>query len=263
MRGAPYDFRIAPHHQGAYFNNLKNLIEETYRINGNRKVTLVAHSMGGLFTIYFLRTQTPAWKREYVSSVVTMGTPWLGTSLITKVYTSGFVFDVEALDPTHLQKVQTSQETAPMLFPRPGAWERSHVILRTPDKNYTIADRSAFFRDLGYPHAVQMYEDITTADYALEHPGVDFHCIYSHGVETPLTYVYNQDPTSTVKHAEIVYGDGDGTVNVESLQGCSIFSLLDAEKTTVHAHRGPDHDQIFQDIDFLKQLRSIVRQNNS
>ena len=262
IRGAPYDFRIAPHHQPQFMTNLKQLVEETYRINGMKKVTLLAHSMGGIFTIYFLRLQTQAWKSHYISSVISLNTPWLGSGLIIKVYTSGFTYGVQAVDATLLQKVQTSQETAPVMFPRLRAWSRDDVILRTPTKNYTVLNRDQFFDDMGFPQASQMYADVNGADYDYEHPGVDFHCIYSHGHDTPFSYTYDQNPMNTHEHSEVTMSDGDGTVNLKSLQGCEVFTNMNRHITTVTPYRGPDHNGIFRDKDFLKNLRSILRQEN-
>ncbi len=258
VRGAPYDFRLAPHHQQKYMRNLRRLVEDTYTINGNTPVTIIAHSMGGLFATYFMKLQKQSWKDKYISSVVSMNTPWLGSGLITKVYSSGFVFDVDVLNAEHFQKVQVSQETAPLMFPRLGAWSPHDVILQTPARNYTVLDRDQMFRDLGFPQAVLMYEDITTPDYEYTHPGVDFHCVYSHGVDTPFTYVYSQDPTTTHLHADIIHSEGDGTVNLGSLQGCNIFRRQDAYKTQVHTYRGPGHDELFAHKHFLKNLRGIL-----
>uniref|UniRef100_A0A1B0GJS7 Putative cholesterol acyltransferase lcat/acyl-ceramide synthase n=1 Tax=Lutzomyia longipalpis TaxID=7200 RepID=A0A1B0GJS7_LUTLO len=45
IRGAPYDFRKAPNENTQWFVDFKVLIEETYALNENQPVTLVAHSM--------------------------------------------------------------------------------------------------------------------------------------------------------------------------------------------------------------------------
>ena len=49
--------------------------------NGNRRVTLVAHSMGGPVSLYFL-TQfarvTQQWKDTYIKSWVTLSGAWSG-----------------------------------------------------------------------------------------------------------------------------------------------------------------------------------------
>ena len=81
IRAAPYDFRYAPHSQPSYFTELRHLVENTWAINGRRKVVLLAHSMGGLFSAYFLSRQTGAWKERYIEAVITVNTPWAGLSL--------------------------------------------------------------------------------------------------------------------------------------------------------------------------------------
>jgi len=78
VRGAPYDFRYAPHSQPFYFVKLRQLVEETWAVNGRRKVVLVAHSMGGLYASYFLRRRSGAWKDQYIEALVTVNTPWAG-----------------------------------------------------------------------------------------------------------------------------------------------------------------------------------------
>ena len=80
VRGAPYDFRYAPHSQAFYFVQLRQLVEETWAINGRRKVVLLAHSMGGLYAAYFLSRQPAAWKDRCVEALVSVNTPWAGQS---------------------------------------------------------------------------------------------------------------------------------------------------------------------------------------
>uniref|UniRef100_A0A915HFX2 Uncharacterized protein n=1 Tax=Romanomermis culicivorax TaxID=13658 RepID=A0A915HFX2_ROMCU len=62
---------------GYYYVDLKHLVEETYRSNGGRKVVLAAFYTGGIYAMTFLNHH--AWKDEYIASLVTIGTPWLGT----------------------------------------------------------------------------------------------------------------------------------------------------------------------------------------
>jgi len=54
---APYDFRMGPHTNKQFMIDLQNLIERAYAENGNQKVALISHSMGGLWTLYFLNQQ--------------------------------------------------------------------------------------------------------------------------------------------------------------------------------------------------------------
>jgi hypothetical protein len=44
--GAPYDWRKAPNELNDYYCDLTKLIEDAYTDNGNRKVVIVAHSLG-------------------------------------------------------------------------------------------------------------------------------------------------------------------------------------------------------------------------
>ena len=49
-----------------YFEDLKSLVEDSYQSNGNRQVTLLSHSYGGLMVLYFLNMTSPAWKRRHI-----------------------------------------------------------------------------------------------------------------------------------------------------------------------------------------------------
>jgi len=81
VRGAPYDFRYAPHSQPFYFVQLRRLVEDTFNLNGRRRVVLFAHSMGGLYAAYFLSRRPAAWKERYIEALITVNTPWAGPRL--------------------------------------------------------------------------------------------------------------------------------------------------------------------------------------
>ena len=85
-RAAPYDFRFGPQSQQQYFNQLKELIEDTYQRSGSLRVSLVTHSMGGLFGLYFLQTQSQEWRQKYVQSFIPLNTPWRGAVLQLNTY---------------------------------------------------------------------------------------------------------------------------------------------------------------------------------
>uniref|UniRef100_A0A915JJX3 Uncharacterized protein n=1 Tax=Romanomermis culicivorax TaxID=13658 RepID=A0A915JJX3_ROMCU len=59
-----------------YYVDLKHLVEETYHSNGGRKVVLATCYTGGIYAMTFLNHHT--WKDEYIASLVTIGTHWLG-----------------------------------------------------------------------------------------------------------------------------------------------------------------------------------------
>lgn len=72
-----------------YFEHLTSLIESTYHENGNRKVMLVAHSMGNMILYYMLRNQKQDWKNKYLDSHVSINAPYIGSVKALKAITSG------------------------------------------------------------------------------------------------------------------------------------------------------------------------------
>ncbi len=67
------------------------------------------------------------------------------------------------------------------------------------------------------PSPVHTHTPTHTA--GLTPPNVTLHCIYGGQVNTPLTFIYGpgQFPDTDPR---VVYGDGDGTVNINSLKSC-------------------------------------------
>ena len=52
-----------------------------YEDNGNTKVTLVVHSMGGPVSLYFLtKFIDQNWKNKYIANYITLAGAWSGTN---------------------------------------------------------------------------------------------------------------------------------------------------------------------------------------
>ena len=179
--GAPYDFRFAPHSMTSYFERLRALTESASARNSGRKVVLVSHSMGGLVSIYFLRRQSQQWKDRYVASLVTLATPWSGSTIMLRAMTSGYAFEVPLLDSLIVRAQQRSSEVAPLLLPRAPAWQPHDVLIQTPAVNYTTASYHQWLDDIGFPLGKEMLQNVQTDDYRLEHPGVHMYCWYGTG----------------------------------------------------------------------------------
>ena len=75
--------------QSEYFKNLKHLIEDTYALNGNKKVVLLVHSLGGLMTLTFLNNQSQQWKDQYIRAIISLAGAWGGSAKAVKVYAIG------------------------------------------------------------------------------------------------------------------------------------------------------------------------------
>ena len=86
----PYDFRLGVADKykhfgpgnayGGYFIEVKQRVEQMYRDNGNAKVTLCGHSLGGTLAVLFLNTYVDQkWKDTYIARLISVAAPYAGT----------------------------------------------------------------------------------------------------------------------------------------------------------------------------------------
>ena len=185
LRGAPYDFRFAPASHESYYIRLRHLIEETYTASGERKVFLLGHSQGGLMLGYFLRRQPQEWKDRFVSGFMSVGTPWAGSAIMMRIFSSGYTMGVSDSKSLLLREQQRSHESAPYLMPRAPAWQTNETLVVTAYRNYTMNDYEAFFDDVGYSQGKAIHRYVMDDELYWTHPGVDMFCWYGSG-----TYMY-------------------------------------------------------------------------
>ena len=263
IRGAPYDFRYAPHSQAAYFDRLRQLVEETSAINGDRPVMLVAHSMGGIMGMHFLSRQPAEWKDRYVAGLLTVNTPWSGAVVVAEMHAAGINWEIDAIDRLTVRGQQRSYESGIMLLPHGDAWGPDDVIVQTPSRNYSTADYDDFFESIGYPIGKRVLGALSDAKVgfnSMPHPGVPVHCVYSVGVPTPEVLVYDTDeafPDSRPRH---VMGNGDGTVNERSLAMCKRWVGRDARHSVVvkEYDGGVNHQDLLFDARLVNDIIDIV-----
>lgn len=72
-----------------FIHNLVTLVEDTYRINNNRKVVLLGHSMGNPYTLYMLNHQPQEWKDKYIQTYISLAGPWGGAAKPVRLMASG------------------------------------------------------------------------------------------------------------------------------------------------------------------------------
>jgi lysophospholipase-3 len=101
-------------------------------------------------------------------------------------------------------------------LPSPIAFGEDTPLVVTPNKNYTVRDMPAFLAASGLPsYAVRLYETrALPVALNLGAPVVPVTCVNGGGVPTPEMLVYRDGQRST---PEVVYGDGDGVVNLASI----------------------------------------------
>lgn len=140
LRGAPYDFRKGPSENVKFFGNLKELVEETYAMNNNAPVTLLAHSMGGPMSLIFLQLQSQKWKDKYINSMITLAGVWGGSVKALKVFAIGDDLGALLLRQSVLRDEQITNPSLGWLLPSKLFWKENEVLVQSEFKNYTLAN---------------------------------------------------------------------------------------------------------------------------
>lgn len=223
--GAPYDFRYGlaadghPSRVGSKFlQDLKRLIEHASSSNGGNPVILVSHSLGSLFALHLLNRNPPTWRRQFIKHLVALSPPWGGAVDEMLTFASGNTLGVPLVDPLIVRGEQRSSESNLWLFPNPEFFGGTKPLVITETRNYTALDIVDFLRDIGFPEGIYPYETrILPLIENMEAPHVPVTCIIGSGVRTPESLFYRNGDFD--ERPEVIYGDGDGTVNMVSLLG--------------------------------------------
>ena len=228
-----------------------------YETNGNRKVTIVVHSMGGPVSLYFLsRIVSQEWKDTYIHSYVTLAGAWSGGNEILATLVSGpTTNDTKSFErQVGVEELRDLDRTFPsfyLLLPHAAAWNDT-VLVVTPSRNYTANNYQQLFADAGYP---QGYTQFTEINMLRPAPNVSTYCFYGLGVDTPMTFIYddgfpNSQPT-------VIPGDGDNSVNRPSSEICLQWanSGYPFNRTIF---QGVNHSAILTDASVLRAIEDIV-----
>ena len=122
------------------------------------------------------------------------------------------------VNPLTARTEQRSMPSSAWLLPNLDFWN-DEVIVTGPKGNYTARDYKRFFDDIEFPDGYMMRQDTEKLTYALKPPGVEVHCLHGKGVDTPGTLHYSVKQWYD-NQPDVVFDDGDGTVNMRSLLGC-------------------------------------------
>lgn len=254
VRGAPYDWRRAPNENGPYFLALQAMIEEMYQLYGG-PVVLVAHSMGNMYMLYFLQQQPQAWKNKYIRDLVALGAPWGGVAKTLHVLASGDNNRIPVIRRLKIREQQRSAVSTTWLLPYNYTWSPEKVFMRTPTANYTLQDYRRFFQDISFEDGWLMRQDTEELVKPMVPPGVQVHCLYGTDVPTPNYFYYENFPDHDSK---IYYGNGDGTVNIESILLCHTWQGLQEHQVSLFELPGREHIKLLADPATLAYLKSVL-----
>ncbi|XP_075433051.1 lysosomal phospholipase A and acyltransferase isoform X2 [Ascaphus truei] len=254
VRGAPYDWRKAPNENGEYFVALRKLVETMYEEYGG-PVVLVAHSMGNLYTLYFLNHQTQGWKDQYIASYVALGAPWGGVAKTLRVLASGDNNRIPVISSLRIRDQQRSAVSTNWLLPFNYTWPPDKVFVSTPKTNYTLRDFQKFYQDIGFQDGWLMRSETEGLLYPLSPPGVRVHCLYGTGVDTPDSFFYDSFPD---KDPSITYGPGDGTVNLESSLQCRKWIGRQRQEVSMVELPGNEHIGMLSNLTTISYVKQVL-----
>lgn len=202
-----------------FYKKFIKLLLETYENNGKQPVVIICHSMGCPMMLYLFNRKPQEWKDKYVKSLVTLGAPWGGAVKALKAFASGDNLGVVLLQSLKIRQDERSFPSLAFLMPHDDFWLQNETILTTGFKNYTTGNFPEFFHDINDTVGYNMWLDTKELIYEMKPPEVEVFCIHGHSVNTMefLDYDHKTFPNSQPR---VTYGDGDGTVNLRSLQGC-------------------------------------------
>ena len=248
---------------------MKGLIEEMRKANGQR-VTIVAHSMGGLVSHYFLTGYSGIdqdWKKKHIKAWITLGTPWGGAvetiqTVLANERTASDWWKV-------LVPYGRTFESTAWLLPKPSLFG-DKVLVETNSRKYTANDYEKLFDRINYEDGYAMFKGTQQID-SVTYPNVQTYCYYGKNLQTPerLTYKFGiinslhkkikgeeEDPIKNVK-PKITHGDGDGTVNIDSLRVCNT-QWSDMKGFESKEFDSADHKGILSDTAVLEDIAKIV-----
>lgn len=77
-----------------FWEDLKNLVINTYEKNGNKPVSFIVHSMGALMVSKFLHQQTQEFKNKYINSMISLAGVYGGSVKAMEVFVDGKTYSI-------------------------------------------------------------------------------------------------------------------------------------------------------------------------
>lgn len=125
---------------------------------------------------------------------------------------------------------------------------------------YTVNDYDDFFKDIGFPLGIKRRNLVKTLIYPFtaHAPNACLHCLVCTGVHTSASYIFGHDGEFPDKQPEVIYSDGDGTVNRRSLEACDTWSQQQDCGVTLKGYQSINHNGVLSDPNVLNYMKSVL-----
>ena len=244
-----------------YYADLKKLIETTYKNNNHSRVVLVAHSMGSPTTLFFLtKFVNQTWKDKHIRTYVTISGVWLGAGNSVKSLVSGNTDHIFIEKDILAREAQRTFPSTSWLLPYPSdTWTAKDVLVITPQKNYTAWDYEELFKDMKFSEGWRMFGQVKNLTGHLPAPNVTMFCFYGkNSNSTPVQFVYGPGEFPDKDPSTVIYGDGDKTVNIDSLTACSRWKGKQHYDVTLRGFPNVEHLDMVKNQSVIEALDAIV-----
>ena len=263
VRGSPYDFRYAPSsaYSGTWLSKMTGLVEDTYAINNQTKVTLLSHSMGCLYSLWFLNQKNATWKSQYIHRWIPTAGVFGGAGSGIKQVLSGDVsiVPIPGLTGLTVREEQRSYESSLLLLPTSQVWGNSPLII-TPTKNYSSYEYESLFEKSNFQHGFERYKLIGNLTADLTSPGVNTVHLYGINKDTPTYFRYASD-NNFDEEPEAINGNGDDTVPLRSLQSAGIMwrDNNNGRVFSEKAYDGQTHTGILKSNEYIQDVIQLLQ----
>lgn len=277
IRVAGIDHRLTPD-MGGFLKRTKELIQETYRENGNTPVHLVAHSNGPLYAQYLLTHTSKAWKQKYIHGFTPIAGNWPGQGWMYSVMFTGFNMSDLSMPSTDANarssaEMYRSHPSTYMSASDPAYFGDREVVIKdlSTGKEYTPRDALRLFRDAGLPQAREIaayYLGFVKFAKPSAFPNVDVYAEYGSGLSTQVGVGIKTLQVGQVIDAstEFYYLNGDSNQEDITNESIRVWEAMPCYRFTLTENPGVDHNSLVSDpgvverfLENLQRPRSVCR----
>ena len=153
---------------------MTNLVEETYELNLQNRITLLSHSMGCLYTLWFLNQKSEDWKNKYILQWIPTSGVFGGAGSGIKQVLSGDISMVPIPGITGLtvREEQRSYESSMLLLPTPQVWGKKPLIF-TPENSYSATNYEILFQKSNFQYGFERYRSVILSKHGIKCLSVD------------------------------------------------------------------------------------------